>query len=417
MQVIFLLTTIQTINQGKERTKATIGTKKKRRDYLPDIGQANLTSDNPEDQLEIYFDRIFIWEQVSNVVGFLQERDAEAAEQSTARLDPADIYIHQFCSHLEKCFVKKLPKLIGKLWEKVDKDDDKDDFDDVFPTPNKRRKTLLEMRMRGDSPGETMTANWIGDSQESTTFTKNRYHRQSSSSSQPSNQQHVESPSSGASKRKQSMFPILPFMKREIIMSKSVNTKPKPLPETTTTDTKPSFRRTGSFTKSATSPKRNYVKRKTTTETNTVVLRKRVPNSPTTPRTRLAREFGISMTPRTTSSSTNSSNNVDMPVTSSTSLMASLMATSPHRPKSTREFGIAVSPARSAARKIIGHKSPRAHRTGSARDSLYAGDEDTTSDGPRDLTNALMAAARHPTKTIYRAKPDIRKTFSSLFDD
>jgi hypothetical protein len=133
----------------------------------------------------------------------------------------------------------------------VDKDDssgDKDDFDDAFPTPNKRRKTLLEMRIRGDSPGETMTANWINDSQESNS--KNRY--------QP--HQPVEPVSSGASKRKQSMFPILPFMKREIIMSKAVNSKAKQPEPTSTkhtpTDSKPSFRRTGSFTKSATSPKR-----------------------------------------------------------------------------------------------------------------------------------------------------------------
>lgn len=98
MQIIFLLATIQTISQGKD-AKTEVN-KKKRRDRHA-MGQTNLASENPEEQLEIYFDRMFIWEQVSNVVGFLQERDAEAAERSTKRLDPADIHIHHFCSHLE----------------------------------------------------------------------------------------------------------------------------------------------------------------------------------------------------------------------------------------------------------------------------------------------------------------------------
>lgn len=45
---------------------------------------------------------MFIWEQVSNVVPFLQERDTEAAEKSLKRLDQADIYIHTFCNQLAK---------------------------------------------------------------------------------------------------------------------------------------------------------------------------------------------------------------------------------------------------------------------------------------------------------------------------
>jgi hypothetical protein len=116
----------------------------------------------------------------------------------------------------------------------------------------------------------------------------------------------------------------------------------------------------------------------------------------------MARDFGISMTPT-----------LSAPDNGDTFLMSSLLARSPHRPKSTRSLGIAVSPARSTARKIIGHKSPRTHRTGSARELIQHDQED----GPRDLTNALLATRAPSSKTDFRAKSDVRKTFSSLFDD
>ncbi|CAO3593177.1 unnamed protein product [Absidia cylindrospora] len=445
LQMVFLLTAIQLIKQqkggAKQEKTASASKRKKRRENGLDLKSTatDLASENPEEQLEIYFDRMFIWEQVSNVVSFLQEKDADAAEHSAKRLDPADIYIHQFCGNLDKCFKKTLPNLIGKLWEKIDKDNDNDDLDDAFPTPNKRRKTLLEMRMRGDSSGETMAADWVTtpprDSQEST----------NSKLSLPLQRTMESGSSSAASKRKQSMFPILPFMKREIIMGRTVNAKAKQqqtLAESDHTSKpklgnsgRPTFRRAGSFTKSAMSPKRS-ARRKTTTETTTVVMRKREHTSPTTPRTRMAREFGMSMTPQATIS--NSDNSTD--TLGSISLISDLqsrfsnnmasVAKTPPRPRSTRNLGIAVSPARSVARKIIGHKSPRPHRTGSARDLLHhdnehgGGDVDadvdgdglSNTDGPRDLTNALLAA-RSPTTDDFRANRDVRKTFSSLFDD
>ncbi|ORZ15210.1 hypothetical protein BCR42DRAFT_416627 [Absidia repens] len=427
LQMVFLLAAIQLIKQQKGDAKQ----------------EKASSAENPEEQLEIYFDRMFIWEQVSNVVSFLQEKDADAAEHSAKRLDPADIYIHQFCGNLDKCFKKTLPNLIGKLREKIDKDNDKDDLDDAFPTPNKRRKTLLEMRMRGDSSGETMAADWV------TTPPRDNQESINSKHSIPLQRPLESGSSSAASKRKQSMFPILPFMKREIIMGRAVNAKAKQQQTVVESDHtskpkpgnsgRPTFRRAGSFTKSIMSPKRS-ARRKTTTETTTVVMRKREHTSPTTPRTRMAREFGISMTPQATkSNSDNSRDTIDNislinDLQSRFSNNMASVAKTPPRPRSTRNLGIAVSPARSVARKIIGHKSPRPQRTGSARDVLHhdhehgSGDADVDGDGdadadglsntegPRDLTNAFLAA-RSPTTDSFRANRDVRKTFSSLFDD
>ncbi|KAI8077673.1 uncharacterized protein BX664DRAFT_362469 [Halteromyces radiatus] len=422
LQIILLLTIIR-VQQEQQRNSSqkqkSTSRKKKRSD-----GRANTTdlaSENPEEQVEIYFDRMFIWEQVSSVVGFLQERDAEAFEKSKKRLDQADIFIHHFCGHLDKCFSKKLPDLIKKLWAKIDKDDS-DDMDDTIPIANKRRKTLLKMRMRGDIAGETVTADWISSPPISDSQNSQRQQEQQEDLEYKAVHQ-MESPSSGASKRKETMFPILPFMKREIIMSKTINAnkgkqqstmdadKTGNVDKSSETSSKPMIRRTGSFTKSAISPKRS-AKRKPTTETNTVVLRKRQVHSPTTPRTRLAREFGISLTPQLMTETNNNAIQLS-PESTSTSLSTELDAMT-NRPRTNRELGIAVSPARSAARKIIGVKSPRIHRN--KRRDQHGVDKSTTITVPRNLTTALLAA-RSPSNDQHRTKPNISKAFSSLFDE
>ncbi|CAO3639642.1 unnamed protein product [Cunninghamella echinulata] len=370
LQVIFLLTTIQIINQQDGNKGKSPFRKKKRHGYQ--TTQTDFASENPEEQLEIYFDRMFIWEQVSNVVPFLQERDTEAAEKSLKRLDQADIYIHTFCNQLAKSFSKKLPEVVSKLMEKIDKDDSDGDMDDVFPTTNKRRKTLLEMRIRGDS-GETVQADWVNNS------------INSSQESQKDNPSEVTTPITGASRRKETMFPILPFMKREINMAKALNTKSK---QTTTTadsnngpekksnksttenpkfTSRPLVRRAGSFTKSALSPKR-IAKRNSNTETNTFVLRKRAPDSPTTPRTRLAREFGVSLTPRKKQLSSHKN-------------LLSL------EPESL--------PLESGSLPLEPEPLPTSSR---------------------DLTSALLAA-KAPSNDTFTADPSISRKFSSLFDD
>ncbi|KAI9305947.1 hypothetical protein BJ944DRAFT_239195 [Cunninghamella echinulata] len=374
LQVIFLLTTIQIINQQDGNKGKSPFRKKKKHGYQ--TAQTDFASENPEEQLEIYFDRMFIWEQVSNVVPFLQERDTEAAEKSLKRLDQADIYIHTFCNQLAKSFSKKLPEIVSKLMEKIDKDDSDGDIDDVFPTTNKRRKTLLEMRIRGDS-GETVQADWVNNS------------INSSQESQKDNPPEVTTPITGASRRKETMFPILPFMKREINMAKTLNTKSKQTTTATTTDNnngsekksnkstteKPKFtsrplvRRAGSFTKSALSPKR-IAKRNSNTETNTFVLRKRAPDSPTTPRTRLAREFGISLTPR--------------------------------------------------KKQLSSHKNVLSLEPEPEPESLESGslplEPEPLPASSRDLTSALLAA-KAPSNDTFTADPSISRKFSSLFDD
>ncbi|ORX58926.1 hypothetical protein DM01DRAFT_1209443 [Hesseltinella vesiculosa] len=513
VQIIFYLTFIHVQRQEKMMFDSQKKPSNKR-----ERSKLDLANEEPLVQLEIYFDRMSIWEQVSGIEGFLRELDTEAAEKSLERLDQADIYMQTFCSHLDKCFAKLLPSVMRRLGQKVDHQDQDDDPDSVV-IPNKRRKTLLEMRMRGNSGGESVAVNWPATSPQTPTA--------SSAASLPtklkpnSSQDPTEVISSqdstatgvvnnnqgkGASKRKATMFPILPFMKREIVMAKSSNQTAKgksTAPSSGTADgaktsIQPSLiRRTGSFTKSAHVSKR-VATRQDVSETSTMVIRRRMLNSPTTPRTRMAREFGISprrrvaqspTTPRTrmarefgisphrstlmpiqeyskspsnriqrTSSTPNpflsvtgddddddDSNDSDEDsdtlsdnehghlllkspsqnrVRISPSSDPSRTPTTPRR--LSRVYGAAISPTRSAARKIIGAHSPRPHRVGSARDLFVHTNTDTTAEASaespsasRDLTSAFLATEPddEDDEDDVRASLSVRQAFSSLFDE
>lgn len=150
-----------------------------------------------------------------------------------------------------------------------------------------------------------------------------------------------------------------------------------------------------------------------------------MPNSPTTPRTRLAREFGISLTPQ------QQQQNSLLPFESAStadeeeeSLLLKSSAIAMHEPVSptslrTRTLGIPASPARSAARKFIGLKSPRSNRIGSSRDFNQHHHHHGClhiNNTSRDLTKALLEA-RTTSDDEFSASPSIRQTFSSLFDE
>ncbi|CAO3635523.1 unnamed protein product [Cunninghamella blakesleeana] len=454
LQIIFLITTIQILKQFEDKKGKTSSGKKKRHGHR--VINADYSSEIPEEQLEIYFDRMFIWEQVSNVVPFLQEQDTEAVEKSLKRLDQADIYIHTFCNQLAKSYSKRLPDLISKLMEKIDKNESDGELDDELPTTNKRRKTLLEMRIRGDS-GETVQADWVNSSSINDKNDNNSQEIQKESSPKPT------TPVTGASRRKETMFPILPFMKREINIAKTLSNKTKqvssssssPSSDNNDSEKKPSkttakenikftsrplVRRAGSFTKSALSPKR-IAKRNSNTETSTFVLRKKIPNSPTTPRTRLAREFGISLTPQQKKQQHQQQNSLlpfqsistdhdhDNDDDDDESLLLKPSTTAMHESLSptslrTKTIGIPSSPARSAARRFIGLKSPRSNRIGSSRDFNHHHHHPhqqqqgglQIKNTSRDLTKALLDA-KVSSDDEFAASPTISQTFSSLFDD
>ncbi|KAI8584515.1 hypothetical protein K450DRAFT_216718 [Umbelopsis ramanniana AG] len=265
-------------------------TKKKKAQGKEDLDQ----------QLELYFERLCIWDSMMDTSQ--SANDATTPKLLQKGTDDIILHLRSLCKCLSDIYRPILPDTIDKLWSRCGGEEELLTFEtgrmassgsatkaalsaEKITKSNKKlpmdvdaRVKLLESRIRGPSTETAVTdAAWA---------------TKSDSKSVPKQMPTSSNINLLSGSRKAPSSTInLPFMKREIEMTKSLSSSSK-------TKSKPS-------NMSSTQSKASGSRRKITTpkkipmaimdgrNTETVVLRKRTALSPTTPRTRAERDFGL----------------------------------------------------------------------------------------------------------------------------
>ncbi|CAO3674333.1 unnamed protein product [Umbelopsis vinacea] len=251
-----------------------------------------------DQELELYFERLCIWDSMMDSNISTADTSASTTSQQAGTEDTI-LNLRVLCKYLSDIYRPILPDIIDKLWSRCGGEEEPMLFETdraqsasslTKPTPiaekNARsskktpmdanaRVKLLESRIRGPSNETLVTdAAWA---------TKGE-----SKQAQKSNSSSINLLSSN--RKLPSTTINLPFMKREIEMTKSLSSSSKSKSYSTAlTQQKPSGSR-----RKITTPKKIPIAVMDGKNTETVVLRKRPALSPTTPRTRAERDFGLS---------------------------------------------------------------------------------------------------------------------------
>jgi len=284
--------------------------------------------DNLYQQLELYFDRLCIWDSMMDAPMLTSATSTTGATQKS----PEDtiLTLRVLCKHLSDIYRPILPDTIDQLWARSGGEEEPQLFEpdraqpsnsltQPTPMPEKSfrfskktpmdanaRVKLLESRIRGPSNETTVT-----DAAWATKSDSKQIQKSASNANLLSGSRKL--PSSTVN---------LPFMKREIEMTKSLSTssRSKSKPSKTVL---PQARPSGSRRK-ITTPKKIPIAVMDGKNTETVVLRKRQALSPTTPRTRAERDFGLRLARTPTKgpsvlpiSAKRSTDAMDSPMTSS----------------------------------------------------------------------------------------------------
>ncbi|KAI7887534.1 hypothetical protein K492DRAFT_1797 [Lichtheimia hyalospora FSU 10163] len=222
--------------------------------------------ENPmlEYQLCIYYDRSGVWEQVYDVGTFLQELEQNDKGGPGFRIDPADMSLATFFLHMHQSISKAAID-----WTQF----------------------LVDRSVEEELPDTQSLSSQVTSSQMSTTsFWEPSSPPDMLSSQKSTKSKTIDDASSHTKKR--STIPDLPFMRREVDLSKR-----KTLPDkiSNSTSTKPSMRRANSFTQPPISSQPRRARFNASQDQDSVLVKLREPLSPTTPRTRFERDFGFSM--------------------------------------------------------------------------------------------------------------------------
>ncbi|KAG2172397.1 hypothetical protein INT43_004939 [Umbelopsis isabellina] len=283
-----------------------------------------LSAEDFEQQLELYFDRLCIWDSMMDITNVTETSKANVGKNGP---ESSAMNLKTLCKNLSDIYRPILPDIIDKLWSRCGGEEEplqlemdrslsagsaKDSAPEKGTVRTSRSKPmdmdarvkLLESRIRGPST-ETMVTDAIWATQ--------------------SDKKVAQQPSASISllsgtRRHTASTINLPFMKREIEMTKSLNVSSKTKHAASTSA--PS-RTTGSRRKIAV-PRKITMAVTGGENTETVVLRKRQVFSPTTPRTRAERDFGLRLARTPTNApldvptaAKRSTETIDGPVTSS----------------------------------------------------------------------------------------------------
>ncbi|KAJ8656835.1 hypothetical protein O0I10_007432 [Lichtheimia ornata] len=227
-------------------------------------GEVDLENPMLEYQLCIYYDRSGVWEQVYDVGTFFQDLEQNEMGGPGFRIDPADVSLATFFHHMHQSISNAAID-----WTQ-----------------------FLVDRSVEDEPSETQSlSSQITSSQMSTTsFWEPSSPPDMLSSQRSTKSKNMDDASSHTKKR--SAMPDLPFMRREVDLSKRKN-----IPEriASASSAKPSMRRANSFTQPPISSQPRKARFNASQDQDSVLVKLREPLSPTTPRTRFERDFGFSM--------------------------------------------------------------------------------------------------------------------------
>ncbi|KAI8138610.1 hypothetical protein BJV82DRAFT_290047 [Fennellomyces sp. T-0311] len=259
LQMAMYLLLIWLERRAGQRSKGLGGFKGE--DHMP----VDLDNPDAENQLNIYYTRVTIWENVYDVPQFIHELDS--LDIKTLKTDPADLSNAAFCACMNESLSRAAPDLTKRLLEQC-------------------------------TEGDLMYSTELSSSQTPSI--------PDSQNSQPSSQKKRDHapdriPNTRTKKTKSSNLKDLPFMRREVDLSvRKRPEKTKQAEEATMARIQrsavngvPTMKRVGSFIKSASSPRRPKPEKREEEEDR--VLKVREPMSPTTPRTRFERDFGISL--------------------------------------------------------------------------------------------------------------------------
>ncbi|KAL0078153.1 hypothetical protein F4703DRAFT_1933232 [Phycomyces blakesleeanus] len=258
----------------------------------------------PEELVDIFLDRIQIWEVASSIRDELVEINAEREGSKTqSPIDSADISLRTFVKNVAKCFSDALPDVVRSYREKIDDDDDHEVHSSQtsdtkssksswsYSNPKKMRKTSSMSK-----PSRTRSSNSVTSSSSTATAGAT-----ASTSSSISTLTSTSTSTNTTSTNRATRVPDLSFMRREVDLvqkpRKEVVRRPGEASrvidakvERSKVDGKPTIKRVGSFTTSARSTKPTAPD-DLTQYSQKVQLRR--PLSPTTPITRMSRQFGF----------------------------------------------------------------------------------------------------------------------------
>ncbi|KAG2230245.1 hypothetical protein INT48_006247 [Thamnidium elegans] len=293
---------------------------------------ANTIKRDPFELAENFFKKTVLPYALHDITDFLTEIDSEEGSSAVARRDPADLNDYIFMQLLEKCFTD-LPSLTNKFKDNVGMDD----MSSFTSSPSRIEEAdddFLEdesqiVSMTLSPPPLPPSQQLIKESYETKRHLLRRAqsdrslpkgaHSDNLHLSKPDHRKSTPSSLAALSKYSKPLLPIpmqrassnskLDGLHKRMIHVPSSTTKAAEIKRgeaaqeaiakvnRSTVNGRPTMKRTGSFTKSAQSPKR--VKRQPSmlsTDTNSVVLRREnIPDPQTTPRTSLNRHLGTNL--------------------------------------------------------------------------------------------------------------------------
>lgn len=277
-----------------------------------------VTMRDPLEMAEAFFKKTVLTYSWHNITEFLEEMDNNEGPQAVKRRDPADLHDYVLMQIIEKCFTD-LPHLTSKFREIVGMDEmasspsspsSPEDLgvDDVFteevPEPKEvKQRPVNPRRTQSDRPTSSKRPHYDNNVRKLGHLRTPVPSKNAKSSKPLLPLQSVKIQRSSSNK----MFDNM--LKRTVDVPKNntshvENNRGEATQEAiakvnrSTVNGRPTIKRTGSFTKSAQSPKR--VKRTASMlsqgETGTVILRREtIPNPQITPRTSLNRHLGTNI--------------------------------------------------------------------------------------------------------------------------
>ncbi|GAA5802715.1 hypothetical protein HPULCUR_008189 [Helicostylum pulchrum] len=293
---------------------------------------ANTIKRNPLELAENFFKKTVLPYALHDITDFLTEIDSDEGSSAVARRDPADLNDYVFMQLLEKCFTD-LPSLTSKFKDNVGMDD----MSSFTSSPSRMEEVgdefleddsqLIAMPLSPPPPLPTPPPlkeayqpqrHLLKRAQSDRSLPKGT-HSDNLHLSKPDHRKSTPSSLAALSKYSKPLLPIpmqrassnskLDGLHKRMIHVPSSTTKAAEIKRgeaaqeaiakvnRSSVNGRPTMKRTGSFTKSAQSPKR--VKRHASmlsTDTNSVVLRREnIPDPQTTPRTSLNRHLGTNL--------------------------------------------------------------------------------------------------------------------------
>ncbi|KAG2218259.1 hypothetical protein INT45_006260 [Circinella minor] len=257
----------------------------------------DLDDPDTENQLNIYYTRVTIWENVYDVAQYLYE--LESLDIKEHKLDVADVSNSAFCICMNQHLLRIVPDWTKRLLDQCTEGD----------LMYNAETSLSQTPSITDSQTSTQTS--TQRSSQPSSSQQQQQHSQQSQHSQHNKHHHKKQkkrerapdriPSSRPKKIRTSDLKDLPFMRREVDLTVRKRPEKNRQAEEATmariqrsaVNGVPTMKRVGSFIKSAMSPRRSKPEKHEEEEDR--VLKVRQPSSPTTPRTRFERDYGFSL--------------------------------------------------------------------------------------------------------------------------